>query len=167
MAIRLLIFLVYAYLTAFCQTLLANIMAIHGIAPDFTMIIILIVVLREEFDTAYPIALIIALIADALTPEFFGYGAFVRFGLAAVIYELRQHLNLEPWYSRLYVLIGAEVVFQLGYQLIAGGFDFGAATQVYWESSLPTLAYTAVVGFVVFYILDLDIRLDIRRRRLD
>lgn len=167
MAIRFLTFLLFAYLTAFCQTLLANIVSIFGIAPDFTMIIILIIVLREEFDVAFPMALVIALISDALTPEVFGYGAFLRFGLAVIIYELRLHLNLEQWYSRLYVLAGAEIVFQLLYQLLTSGFDFGAATQIYFESSLPTLGYTAAVGFVVLFVLDLDIRVDIMRRHLD
>ncbi len=165
MAGRIFAFLLFAYLTAFCQTLLANTVAILGIAPDFTMIIILIIVLRKEFDLAYPVTLLVALISDALTPEVFGYGAFLRFGLAVLIYELRQHLNLDQWYSRLYVLVGAETVFQLLYQLLTSGFDFGAALQVYWESSLPTLAYTAGVGFIVFFLFDLGIRVEILSRR--
>ena len=167
MAIRILLFILLGFLAAFCQTILANITAILGIAPDFAMIIIMLIVLRREFLTAYPAVLMVALIVDALNPETFGFGAFLRFGLAVVIYELKQHMNLEMLSTRLYTLVGAEFVFQLLYQLIANSFDLGTVAQVYFEGSLPTLAYTALVGFIVFFVLDLEVRVDIKRRQVD
>ncbi|MGB5138674.1 MAG: hypothetical protein WBP29_09095, partial [Candidatus Zixiibacteriota bacterium] len=88
-----LLFILLGFLAAFCATILANITSILGIAPDFAMIIIMLIVLRKEFLTAYPAVLMVALIVDALNPETFGFGAFLRFGLAVIIYELKQHMN--------------------------------------------------------------------------
>ena len=167
MVFRIILFILLGFITAFCHTILANITSILGIAPDFAMIIILLIILRQEFDTAFPAVLMVALIVDALNPETFGFGAFIRFGLGVIIYELKQQMNLEMLSSRMYVLLGAELIYQLLYQLIAQGFDLGTVGQVYFESSLPTLAYTAALGFLVFFILDLEFKLDIKRRQVD
>lgn len=167
MVFRILLFILLGFAAAFCSTILANITAILGIAPDYAMIIILLIILRQEFDTAFPAVLMVALIVDALNPETFGFGAFIRFGLAAIIYELKQQMNLEMLSSRMYVLLSAELIFQLLYQLIAQGFDLATVGQVYFESSLPTLAYTGAVGFLVFFILDLEFKIDIKRRQVD
>ncbi len=167
MVFRILLFILLGFLTAFCNTILANITSILGIAPDYAMIIILLVILRQDFLIAFPAVLMVALIVDALNPETFGFGAFIRFGLAVIVYELKQQMNLEMMSSRIYVLIGAEFTFQLLYQLIANSFDFGTVSQVYLESSLPTLAYTTAIGFLIFFILDLDIKIDIKRRQVD
>ncbi len=131
------------------------------------MIIILLIILRKDFQIAFPAVLMVALIVDALNPETFGFGAFIRFGLALIVYELKQQMNLEMLSSRMYVLIGTETVFQLLYQLVAHSFDIGTVMQIYLESSLPTLAYTSAVGFLVFFILDLEIKVDVRRRKVD
>ncbi len=149
------------------QTILANAVAIFGIVPDFALIIILLVVWREDFPVAFPVIMLLSLIADALLPELFGISAAIRFALAAIAYELRQHLNLDQLSSRFYVLLGAEAVYQLIYQLVANGFDLGIVARVYLETSLPTLLYTAAVGFIVFLVFDLEFSIDIRRRRLD
>jgi len=162
-----LLFVLLGFLTAFCHTILANITSILGIAPDFVMIIILLIILRKDFQIAFPAVLMVALIVDALNPETFGFGAFIRFGLALIVYELKQQMNLEMLSSRMYVLIGTETVFQLLYQLVAHSFDIGTVMQIYLESSLPTLAYTSAVGFLVFFILDLEIKVDVRRRKVD
>jgi cell shape-determining protein MreD len=164
---RILLFILLGFITAFCLTILANVTSILGIAPDYGMIIILLVVLREDYLIAFPAVLMVALIVDALNPETFGFGAFIRFGLAVIVYELKQQMNLEMLSSRIYALIGAEFIFQFLYQLIAQSFDIGTVGQIYLESSLPTLAYTTAVGFLIFFILDLDIKIDIRRRRVD
>lgn len=166
MVIRVLLFILLGFVTAFCGTILSNITAILGVAPDYTMIIIMLVILRQEFSVAFPAVLMISLIADALNPSTFGYGAFLRFGLSTIIYELKQHMNLDLLPSRLYVIAGAELVFQLVYQLIIHSFDFGIISQVYLESALPTLGYTFFVAFIIFFVLDLDIKLDVKRREI-
>lgn len=167
MVFRALLFILLGFLTAFCHTILANITSILGIAPDFVMIIILLIVLRKDFQVAFPAVLMVSLIVDALNPETFGFGAFIRFGLALIIYELKQQMNLEMLSSRFYVLIGAEAVFQLLYQLVAHSFDITTVMQVYLESSLPTLAFTSAVGFLIFFLLDLEFKIDIKRKQVD
>ncbi len=167
MVFRVLLFILLGYLTAFSHTILANITSILGIAPDFVMIIVMLIILRKDFQIAFPAVLMVSLIVDALNPETFGFGAFIRFGLALIIYELKQQMNLEMLSSRFYVLIGAEAVFQLLYQLVANSFDISTVMQVYLESSLPTLVYTAAVGFLIFFLLNLEFKIDIKRKQLD
>lgn len=167
MIFRVLLFILLGFITAFCHTILANITSIFGISADFVMIIILLIILRKDFLIAFPAVLMVSLIVDALNPETFGFGAFIRFGLALIIYELKQKMNLEMLSSRLYVLIGTEALFQLLYQLVAHSFDMIIVMQVYLESSLPTLVYTTIVGFLIFFLLDLEIKIDIKRHQVD
>lgn len=156
-------FLLLAYLVAFSQTILANITSILGVTPDFGMIIIFLIVARQEFQVAFPTVLMVGLIIDALNPQLMGLGTAVRFALAVAIYEIRLHVDIEQLSARLYLLIGAEVCFQLLYQMVANSFDFGILNTIYLEVSLPTLAYTIAVGFVVFVASDLELKLGIRR----
>lgn len=165
MVLRIIKFILLAYLVAFTQTILASLTSIRHIAPDYGMIIILLVMLRNEFPVAHSAAFLASIVMDALNPELFGFGTLIRFAIAAAVYELRKNLNVERILSRVYVLIGAESIFHLLYQLVANSFDMSSVTQIYLETSLPTLAYTTVVGTAVLFLLDLEIKLEIKRRR--
>lgn len=164
MAIRVLKFVLLAYLVAFSQTILANLTSILGIAPDFGTIIILLIVLRAEYQVALPASLAVALIIDVLTPETLGLGAAVRFAIAVAIGEIRQHVDIEQLPAQMYLLIGSEVCFQALYQALVNSFDIGTLSKIYLEVSLPTLAYTAVVGFIVLALADLEFKIEIKRR---
>ncbi len=164
MAIRVLKFVLLAYLVAFSQTILSNLTSILGIAPDFGTIIILLIVLRTEYQVALPTSLAVALIIDVLTPETLGLGAAVRFAIAVAVGEIRQHVDVEQLPAQMYLLIGSEVCFQALYQALVNSFDIVTLSKIYLEVSLPTLGYTAVVGFIVLALADLEFKIEIKRR---
>lgn len=164
MVIRIVKFLLLAYFVAFCQTVLSDLMAILGIAPDLGSIIIFLIVVRREFPVGFPAVFMVGLIIDALNPQTLGLGTVVRFAIAIAVYEIRQHLNIDRLSARLYLLLGAEMCFQLIYQMAANSFDFGIVNTIYFDVSLPTLAYTMALGFVVLVISDLEFKIEIRRR---
>ncbi len=164
MATKILKFLLLAYLVTFCQTVLSNATSVVGISPNFGTIIILLIVLRTEWTVAFPTSFMVALIIDALNPDLFGLGTAVRFAIAVAVSEIRQHLDIEQLPAQLYLLIGSEIVFQVLYQALANSFDFATLSRIYVEVSLPTLVYTAVVGFVVLVMSDMQFKLEIKRR---
>jgi cell shape-determining protein MreD len=166
MAARIAKFIVLAYLVAFSQTILANLTAIQGIVPNYGIIIILLIALRKEYDIALPAIFMCALIIDALTPELLGVGTLIRFGIGVIAFQMRRSMNIEQLFSRLYLIAGADLVYQLLYQLVANKFDISIVGRIYWEVSLPTLVYTTVVGFAAMFLLDLEYKLEITRRRV-
>lgn len=165
MAARIAKFIVLAYFVAFSQTILANLTAIQGIVPNYGIIIILLIALRKDYQIAFPAIFMCALIIDALTPELLGIGTIIRFGIGVVAYQLRRSLNIQQLFSRLYLVAGAEFVYQLLYQLVANKFDISSVGQIYWEVSLPTMVYTTIVGFAAMFILDFEYKLEITRRK--
>lgn len=166
MVIRIVKFLLLAYLVAFSQTILSNLTSILGVAPNFGTMIILLIVLRTEYQIALPTSFAVALIIDALSPETLGLGTAVRFAIAVAASEIRQHVDVEQLPAQLYLLIGSEVCFQVLFQALANSFALGTLSKVYLEVSLPTLVYTVVVGFVVLAMADLEFKIDVRRRGL-
>jgi cell shape-determining protein MreD len=166
LVIRVFKFLLLAYLVAFSQTILSDLTSILGIAPNFGTIIILLIALRTEYHIALPTSFAVALIIDALSPETLGLGTAVRFAIAVAVSEIRQHLDIEQLPAQLYLLIGSEICFQTLFQALANSFDLGILSKIYLETSLPTLVYTVVVGFVVLVMADLEFKLEIRRRGL-
>ena len=166
MVIKILKYIILALVVAFCQTILSNLTSILGIAPNFGTILIFLIVLRTDFETALPAAFLVGLVIDALNPENLGLGTATRFAIAAAVHEIKQHLDIDRIQTRLYLLIGSEFCFQSIYQLAVNSFDFGSVPRIYLEVSLPTLAYTVVVGMAIMLLTDLDYKLEIRRRSL-
>jgi rod shape-determining protein MreD len=166
LVIRILKFLLLAYLVTFCQTILSNVTSILGVAPNFGTIIILLIALRTEYQIALPTSFAVALIIDALSPETLGLGTAVRFAIAVAVSEIRQHIDIEQIPAQMYLLIGSEICYQTLYQALANSFDFGTLSKIYLEVSLPTLIYTLVVGFVALVLVDLEIKVEVKRRGL-
>jgi rod shape-determining protein MreD len=166
LVIRILKILLLAYLVTFCQTILSNVTSILGVAPNFGTIIILLIALRTEYQIALPTSFAVALIIDALSPETLGLGTAVRFAIAVAVSEIRQHIDIEQIPAQMYLLIGSEICYQTLYQALANSFDFGTLSKIYLEVSLPTLIYTLVVGFVALVLVDLEIKVEVKRRGL-
>jgi rod shape-determining protein MreD len=153
------------FLTAFCQSILANLITIGGVAPDFAGIIILIIMLRTGHQLAYPAAFLVALVADVLNPELLGIGLVLRFVLAAALGELQRRLDLARVATRLYLLLGMTTLFQLLYQILIFRFDIVSLPAVYLYTSIPTLLYTALVGLIVILASDLSVNIEIGRQK--
>ena len=164
MVIRIFKYFLLALLVAFSQTILSNLTSILGIAPNYGTIIILVIILWREYPLAYPAAFMVGIIIDALNPEFFGYGAAVRFAIAIAAYEIRQHLDVEQLPAQIYLLIGSEISFQLLYQSVVNSLDMGVLPKILLEVSLPTLVYTTVVGAAVLLVTSLQFRIEVSRR---
>jgi cell shape-determining protein MreD len=161
MLVRIIKFLVLAYVVAFCQTVLANITEIASVSPNYGTIIILLLVLKNDYRTAFPAAFMVALIIDSLNPALLGVGTAIRFSLAVAVWELKKKLDLDRIAARLYLLMGFEAVFQLLYQAFASRLDLGVLQHLLLRTSLPTLVYTTVAGLIVLMISDLSVRIEI------
>ena len=166
MVIRIFKFLLLVYLVTFCQTILANLTSILGIAPNFGTIIVLLIALKAEYQIALPTSFMVGLIIDALNPETLGLGTAIRFATAVAVCEIRQQIDVEQLPAQLYLLIGSEIVFQVLYQAIANSFDMATLSKIYVEVSLATLVYTVAVGFIVLVMSDLQVRIEVKRRGL-
>lgn len=153
------------FLTAFCQSILANITSIGGVAPDYASIIILILMLSTEYRMAYPAAFLVALIADVLNPDLLGVGLILRFSLAAVLGELQRKLDLARVVTRLYLLVGYVALFQILYQTLVLRFDISSLPAVFLNVTIPTLLYTTVVGLIVILLSDLSVKIEIGKQK--
>lgn len=156
-------FIALAYIVAFCQTILANITEIANSSPDYGTIIIVLVVLRADYRSAFTAALLVGLVLDCLNPQLLGVGTAVRFSIAVALWELKRTVDLGRVSTRIYLLLGAEGVYQLLYQTFAGNFSLNNLPHVLLSVSLPTLIYTTVMGLIVLMIADLSVKIEIRK----
>ncbi|MFH2054645.1 MAG: hypothetical protein ABIJ61_01690 [bacterium] len=165
MLIKIIKLLLLGLLTAFSLSVFANLTEISDIVPDYAALIVLIVMLRRSYQTAYPSAFLVALIADALNPELLGVGVILRFTLAVALGEMGRKLDLGRIVTRLYLLLGYVGLFQLLYQAVVFRFELGSLPAVLLHNSLPTLLYTAAVGVPVILLSDLSLTIKIGRQQ--
>lgn len=165
MLINIVKFVLLAYLVAFCQTILANVTEIAAISPNFGTIIIVLLVLKSGYRTAFTAAFVVAFVIDVLNPELAGLGLAIRFSIAVAVWEFKRKMDLGRVAARIYLLMGAETAYQALYQLLSNGFDLPTVGQLYLETSLPTLIYTTLVGTLVLLLSDLRMKLEVSRGR--
>lgn len=163
MLINILKFILLAYIVTFCQTILANVTQIAGVSPDYATIIILLIVLKSRYQTAFAAAFMVGLLIDVLNPELLGVGLAVRFAIAVGLWEMKRKMDLGRISTKLYLVLGAEAVFQLIYQTLVSNFNLGMLRYILLSVSLPTILYTTVVGLVVVLLSDLSIKVEIRK----
>ena len=165
MLIRIVKLLLLGLLTAFCLSVLANFTEVREIAPDYAAIIVLLIMLRKDYQTAYPAAFLVAVVADVLNPELLGIGITLRFTLAVALGELARKLDLGRIVTRLYLLLGYVALFQIFYQTIVFRFDLGSLPAVLLQTTIPTLVYTAAIGVGVIMLSDLSLTVKIGKQR--
>ena len=161
---KMLKFIVLAYVVAFCQTILSQFMAIGEIVPNFGTLIIVAIVLHRQYRFAIPAAFMIGILIDVLDPRLLGLGTAIRLVIAYALYELRFKMDMERTAAKIYLLLGAELVFQLLYQPFATGFSLEVVKSVFLHHSVPTIVYTTVVGLLLLIVADLEIKFLIKRR---
>jgi cell shape-determining protein MreD len=131
------------------------------VSPNYGTIVILVIVLKADYRTAFPAAFIVGLVIDSLNPSLLGVGTAVRLSIAAGVWELKRKLDLERIPARLYLLMGSELAYQLVYQALTNEFNLAALQQILLTVSLPTLIYTTVVGVLVLLLSDLSVKIEI------
>lgn len=135
------------------QSLLADAVTIRGVKLDLGIIILVYVALTRGPNYGMIFGFVIGLLLDVFTPSTLGWGALVKCLIGFTLGSFKDNLYLESLYSKGAVIFLALILNDFLYYL----FVTGAKTATFVtlaNSSLPSAVYTAVIGILIFLIMN-------------
>lgn len=132
------------------QSIISRGVEVAGITLDFALIILVYVGLTRGAVFGAIFGFASGLLLDVYTPGLLGLGALLRGILGFLIGNFRNKLFIETLYSKGGMIFIALLWHDLFYYLFATTFQIGATTYILLFNSLPSALYTAVVGMVIF-----------------
>ena len=140
-------YILYLFLLAFHQVILRDVTAIYGATIDLTGFMVLAVSMYKSEETSIWFGFFAGLVTAAGRPEVLGWYALLTAALAAAAYHAREQLNLESLKSKMALIFGGLVVYNLATTVADGldGFFFRLGVV-----ALPGAVYTLVVAWIFF-----------------
>jgi len=140
-------YILYLLLIGLHQVALQEMTAIGPATVNLTALIVLLVALYQEESTAMWFGFVAGLVMSAAVPAMIGWHG-LGMGLPGLAgFHVRQRLNLESPYSKLFMVLGGLLIHNL-YLLILGGID--GFLHLLWVSVIPGAIYTALLSWLYF-----------------
>jgi rod shape-determining protein MreD len=131
------------------ETVLAPMIDIRGIAPDFAVIALVILALAAGSMPATAAGFLIGLVQDLSNPTLLGLHALCKCGLGFGLGRLRGRLVYGMPVVESVVLVLAVLTHDLVFLLVQNGFGGQGSLGSFFLQSLPVAVYTGVVGLPV------------------
>jgi rod shape-determining protein MreD len=135
------------------HSLLSDATTIWKAQLDLGIIILVYVSLTRGPNYGMAIGFAIGLLMDLFTPSILGWSAMVKCSIGFALGSCKDNLYLESLYSKGAVIFLALILNDLLYYL----FLIGATAVTFTTligSSLPSAVYTALVGMLIFLIMN-------------
>ena len=137
------------------DTLVAPAISIAGIAPDFTVIALVILALAEGSYAGCVGGFVIGLVQDLANPEFLGLLALCKTGLGFTVGRLRGHLLYGIPVVEGVVVALAVMVHDTLYELVRTQMSSEAFLPAFLFRVLPISLYSGLVGIPLLRVADL------------
>ena len=143
------------YLALALQATVVHAMGVGGIRPDLPLLGVVLLASRRGPMTGVLVGFMIGLGQDLTNPEFLGLNALAKGCIGYGIGGLRERFNAATPITHTIILVVAGLLHDLIYltiwsRLALTEMAYGLATR-----TVPTLLYTAFLGFWVFVIAGL------------
>lgn len=148
---RIIPYLIYLLLVGLNQVIFRDLVSIYGAAIDVTALTVLLVAIYKSEETSAWYGFFCGIVAFADFAGILGWYALVTAGLGVVGYHVRNRLNLDSLYTRILLVFGGVLVYNVVVLIIGGGYGF--LHQV-WSNALPTAVYTTMVAVLFFLFKD-------------
>ncbi len=145
------IFLAAAALIA--QSTFLKLVAIGSIQPDLVLLVLFYIALREGSYGATIAGFCTGLIQDVYSPETLGLNALCKSLVGFGLGYCRRGIFVESLTARAFILFMAVLAHDMIRFLVSLWPEVGRAFGSLMSSGLPAALYTALVGYVVFYLL--------------
>jgi len=144
---RLIPYILYLLLVAFYEVILRDLTSIYGVLLGLPVLLVLMVALYKSELIAMWFGFAVGLVTSVSVPELAGWHALVTAMLGVATFHVRERLNLESLVSKLLLIFGGALVYNVLMVLINGPDSF---LYTIWANVLPGTGYTTVVAWVLF-----------------
>ena len=146
--------LIWATIAFLGETILGPALAIKGIAPDFSVVALVILALAAGPMPATTGGFLIGLVQDLANPALLGLHAFCKCVLGYGLGKLRGRLIYGMPVVEFAVLVLAVLAHDLVFLLVQDRFGAGSSLAAYFLQSAPVALYTGVVGLPVLRLVE-------------
>ncbi len=149
--LRLLPYVVYLYFISFDQVIFGDFLAIHGARLCVSSLMIITVALYKSDGIAMWFGAAVAFLVNTSDAPAAGASMILAALVVIAASRLKNRLNLESLSARMAIVIVGATILEVTQILFAGVGDIGFTIVRY---TLPSVAYTTIVGFFLFLVLD-------------
>lgn len=147
--------LIWAAVAFLGDTVLAPAIDIRGIAPDFSVVALVILALAAGPMPATTGGFLIGLVQDLSNPSLLGLHALSKSTLGYGLGRLRAHLIYGLPIVQAVVLVVSVLVHDLVFLLVQNGFGAGSSLAPFFSQSVPVALYTGVVGLPILRLVEM------------
>jgi rod shape-determining protein MreD len=155
---RALRFLAALYLAVVLQTLLAPAIEVFGVRPDFPMLLVLLVALKEGPAGGALTGFLAGLFVDVNSAQTLGVTSLANSLLAFGVGSVSDRLVRESIWTRVVVALGATVLRDQIVVVLSGADGINVALRLFFYRSIPGGIYTAVFAPLVMSVGERVIR---------
>jgi rod shape-determining protein MreD len=137
------------------QSLFAGFLTVHRISLDLPLLLLVYVGLTQGPVSGAIFGFFVGFLLDLSNPSFLGLGAFIKTCLGYLIGSFKDNLYLENNLSKGTVIFFSLLLNDLIYYFFSSGLNPGYALSIFFNYSLLSGLYTALVGLIFLWFLQI------------
>lgn len=146
-------YILWAALVLILQSTLLKLVAVRQIQPDLVVLVLFYVALLEGSFGATIAGFCIGLVQDVYAPETLGLNALCKSLVGFGLGYCQRGVFMESLVARALILFVAVLAHDILYFLIFSWPEVGRGLVLLVRFGLPTALYTALVGYLIFYLI--------------
>lgn len=137
------------------QSLFSGLLTIHRISLDLPLLILVYVGLTRGPASGAIFGFFVGFLLDLYNPSFLGLGAFIKTCLGYLVGSFKDNLYLESNLSKGVVIFFSLLLNDLTYYFFSSGLNLSYVFFVFLNYSLLSGFYTALVGLIFLWFLQI------------
>ncbi len=137
------------------QSLFSGLLTIHRISLDLPLLILVYVGLTRGPASGAIFGFLVGFLLDLYNPSFLGLGAFIKTCLGYLVGSFKDNLYLESNLSKVAVIFFSLLLNDLTYYFFSSGLNLSYVFFVFLNYSLLSGLYTALVGLIFLWFLQI------------
>ena len=150
---RVLRYILLAALALILQSTLLKLVAVGQIQPDLVLLVLFYVALSEGSYGATIAGFCSGLAQDVYAPQTLGLNALCKSLIGFGLGYCQRGVFVDSLVARSLILFVAVLIHDILYFLISSWPEVGRGFGLVVRFGLPTALYTALLGYVVFYLI--------------
>jgi hypothetical protein len=136
-------------LIALHQVITRDLTAVYGVSINLAALIVIIVAIYKTEMTSLWFGLVAGIVMAAGLPDRMGWVALLMAAIGAASFHMRTRLNLDSVYSKLLLVLGGVLVFNILSLFI---FQYDNVLLLTVTEALGSAVYTTVVAWLFFLV---------------
>jgi rod shape-determining protein MreD len=135
------------------QSTLLKLIALGEIRPDLIMVALFYVALLEGSYGATIAGFCVGLVQDVYDPHTLGLNALCKSLVGFGLGYCQRGVFMEGLFARSFILFAAVLLHDILYFLLSYWPEVGKGLGMVFHSGIPAALYTAILGYVIFYLI--------------